>query len=325
MRELEANITPEMLEEMGEDEDDFFDDDAMDDMFDREELLERLAKENLPFPTEVVMGLLSALFPSIRLLEEHSEDKPLLDKIPPQYLYLNDGVTDPEIETLPLMRAMKLYLGLLEEAGSVPLNKEGELPQDFLRKYLLAFPKEFMAPQLEMLQEETLDETAFLWPFVVRAIAQMNSWTKKRKGALSITKAGKFFLRDMTPGVRLAMLFQALFSGNSSATLYFDELDEVDLIQASVPYTIAVLSQMDTKWKDLRRHLRKLLLPDIGGELEEFSQVDVVVMALARVFLPLTALGLLDVDPLANDKLRFRKTEFFAHFIVFVESPPQFS
>lgn len=229
-----------------------------------------------------------------------------------------------EVHEAWIYQACRVVLQCLAESGKVKATAAcGNLARAFVKKVfpLLPIPdreKEFLAGYFKAPNEEEIHQL-----HVARVICQQARLMHKRSGYWSITPKGKSLLEPARAGELYRALFIACFQKVSLA--YFDRMEELPGIQATLPIILWRLSIVAGEWMPLAELNEATLIPNVLEEVQanENRPYSTPRFTLeCRLWRHLAGFGLLetdqpDADSPGSSAKALRITPLFRRFIHF--------
>jgi hypothetical protein len=231
-----------------------------------------------------------------------------------------------QISTL-LMNARTL-LCEISRVGRVKATPSGNL----VRKTIYALLNRCIVPDAYrgFVEKEkgTLNEQAISYIHKPRILLMMTNLLRKQRGYFYVTKKGREMIKEASAGELYALLFRIYFS--KFCLSYMDFLPESYEFQASVAYSLYMLSESPDEWLEKDWIEDKIMLPSIRELIrEQHPKHDLSFDILyVRLLLPLWEFGLIEMEyevpeNCREELKRLRKTELFDMFLSFDFSKPK--
>ena len=158
-----------------------------------------------------------------------------------------------------------------------------------------------------------------VWPLhVLRAVLEAGEFITLDRRSFEVSDGGRSFLWDELAGEAYARLFEVFFRTFDLA--YLDRLGPFEILQATVPVCLYVLSHEAPKWRTAEHLVPYMVHPRTRRRLPERRWANFQVGLLeARVLKPLASFGLLQMrqreDAQGAEVNEYRKTDLFDEFL----------
>ncbi len=236
---------------------------------------------------------------------------------------LNEHLPMDALETSSFLVNARTLLHALEESGGTPATGKGNLNRKFVALMVerMRWPREFV----EALHRynKVIDEQDVRPLHLIRVVCYVAGLLRKYKKRWVVTKQGKALLGESEAGTLYARLFNVFFKQFNLS--YLDRISETPGLQATVPYSLAMIGRLPgEEYHEIQGLPPLVLLPPV---IEEFnddpaSYGDVEWLLTSRILGPLESFGLVEMKrqregTFGGSETHVKKTPLFDQFLHF--------
>ena len=162
-------------------------------------------------------------------------------------------LTEEEYLSIPILNLVKYFLNLVRESGEIKLTAKGFLPPKIVHKiYNQGFLEEY---QFSSGISKLCKESDSLTVNLTRLSAELAGLTKKRKGKLSLTKAGEKMASDNHK------LFELIFKtiAQKFSWAYYDNYEDEEFGQMGYGFSLILISKYGKQKRLVSFYAKKYL------------------------------------------------------------------
>ena len=225
-----------------------------------------------------------------------------------------------EVDRCAILQNVRPFLLACQRGNGVAITAAGNLNRNFVEQMIRDLPASQPWRHKHRQYRKAWNEADFFYLHLLRLLCTLAELLQPVRKRFRLTPKGQRLLQPVQSSALYAALFVAHFQKLNLARL--DRLPENDALQATIAYSLYVLSRLDGSWHSSQQLALRLLLP-AARNYTAFPEAESGLREVeARILGPLAQFGLLDSRPVESSRsscnaFEVRKTPLFDRFIRF--------
>ncbi|MEE8583376.1 MAG: hypothetical protein V3T83_00835 [Acidobacteriota bacterium] len=226
-----------------------------------------------------------------------------------------------EVERCAILQNVRPFLLACQRGKGAAMTAAGNLKRSFVEQMFWRLPASQPWRDKHRQCRKVWNEADFSYLHLLRLLCGLAGLLRPFKKRFRLTRKGQRLLQPGQSSALFATLFVARFQKLNLACL--DRLPENDALQATISYSLYVLSRQDRSWHSSQQLAPRLTLPAARKSSCAFSEAKSGLREVeSRILEPLVQFGLLDSCPVESSRcscsaFEVRKTPLFDRFIRF--------